>query len=84
MNFKGTKDTWEAKHPDNADGVYLVISKNGKIVFKVYGNGQAEANAKLGAASKDLLKACIKALQIFDKAGIKRPDFIVKAIDKAL
>ena len=83
MNFKGTNENWRVnsayKKEVNSDkGVAIADCSQSKMID----DAEKEANAKLIAASPDLLKACNFALQ-----GIKNgqvDELTVKILEDAI
>lgn len=87
--FKGTKGDWY--YQENSDTYTNIVRSNaGKGRETIFitqlsqdTSGEAEANARLIAASPNLLEACIVALSVIDK-DINAYNTVRKAIEKAL
>tara|TARA_B110000046_G_scaffold141665_2_gene148396 strand:- start:435 stop:725 length:291 start_codon:yes stop_codon:yes gene_type:complete len=92
--FKGTKGEWRVKYGNTdvyCDSDLLLLTAYQQNGYLKDINGvrvdcdEAIANAKLAAASKELLKAAIKALNdCCDLIGTEAGNSLEKAINKAL
>jgi hypothetical protein len=81
MNKKHTQGEWQQKQFKNSVIVNDQDLVKQTTICQVYGNGEeAEANAKLIAASKDLLDACIWAKNQFKRLADegRYPDFMLQ------
>ena len=83
MNFKGTNENWQVnsayKKEVNSDkGVIIANCSQSKIID----DAEKEANAKLIAASPDLLKACNFVLQDIKNGQVD--ELTVKILENAI
>jgi len=90
MEFKGTKGEWETGLFPNLNHPHrTVLTKEGSLEICTINLDTAEvrANAKLIAASPDLLKACIEFLKKCDNGtarSVKSYKQMSYAVNKAL